>query len=1061
MKKLSLVLTLMFFVMGITVAQRTITGTVTDGTDPLIGATVLAKGTAVGTVTDFNGNYSLELPKEATILVFSYTGFATQEMTVGVSNVMDVILKEGALLDEVIVTAVGLEANKRQIGYAVQNVKPDDVIASKETNILNALSSKVAGVSVNSSSGSPGSSATIRIRGNVSIGRSNSPLFVVDGVPIDNSETNDDATAGVDQSNRAIDINPNDIASLTVLKGPSATALYGVRAANGAVIITTKAGESGKPVVNLTARYSVDQVNKLPKSQSTYAQGRPVGGVPTWRGPETAEGFSWGPAISELEFDGDKGYEYDQNGRLVAKGTGDGVPAKAYDAYDFFVKGNTYDLNASVSGGSDAMRYFISAGKLNSTGVIPNATFQRTSFRVKVDADFSDKLRASMSANYVNSGGFRVQRGSNLRGVMLGLLRNAPTFDIGNGKVGQEAADDPSSYILANGHQRSYRAGVYDNPYWVVNKNPSRDNVNRLIGYTSVGYDFTDDLTLSYKLGIDHYTDRRNGAIDINPGRIDGSVFQRFISNTDVNSDLLLSYRKDISETFGLSATVGGNSYSTDYYSHRADGTTLSAPNFYHISNATDVTAAEAVARKKLYGVYGTFDFNYADYLFLNLTARNDWSSSLPVDNNTFQSYSASLGFALTEALKMDANPILSYAKLRASYGVVGNDAPIYATSNYFGGALSGGDGFITEITFPAFGTNAFERNTGLGNDKIVPETTTTWELGGEFKFLKGRLGLDVTYFNSESDDQIVAVQLPASTGFTSVVQNAGKISNKGWEIVADLGVVETNSFNWDIQVNFTKLKNEVIELAEGIDNIFLAGFTSTQSAIIPGQPYGAIWGDGFQKTDDGTLIIDENGWPLASPDKQILGDPNPDWTMGVRNTFSVKGVSLSALFDFRQGGDMWCGTCGVMGYFGKTEQSAAERNDVVVFDGVVNTGTAESPVYVENNTAVALADPNAGLGGYYRTRYGFGYSAMNIFDTSWIRLRELTLAYSLPKSLLSGTFIGGLDISLTGRNLWLSTDYPGIDPETNLTGSSNGFGLDYFNMPNTKSYSATVNLTF
>jgi TonB-linked SusC/RagA family outer membrane protein len=1060
MKKLTLVLMLVFFGVSTMLAQRTISGKITDDKgEALIGASLLVQGTGTGTVTDFDGNYTLSVPAGGSVLVVSYTGFTTEEFTLGASDVLDITLKEGALLEEIIVTAVGLESNKRQIGYSVQNVKPDDLVSSKETNLLNALSGKVAGVSVTSSSGSPGSSSSVRIRGNVSIGRSNSPLFVVDGVPIDNSESGN-GTGGVDQSNRAIDINPNDIASMTVLKGPSATALYGVRAANGAIVITTKSGKEGKPVVNVTARYSMDQINKVPDAQNEYAQGRSVGGVPTWRGPHTAEGFSWGPAIADLEFDGSE-YDYDLNGRLVAKGTGNGVPAKAYDIYDFFKNGNTYDLNASVSGGSDVMRYFISAGTLESRGIVPNATFKRTSFRVKVDADLTDKLKASMSANYVNSGGDRIQRGSNIRGVMLGLLRNTPTFDMGNGKIGQEAADDPDTYVLANGSQRSYRAGVYDNPYWTANKNPSKDNVNRIIGYTSLSYEFTDWLTLSYKVGIDHYTDRRNSALDINPGRSAGTVNQDFYSNRDINSDLLLTLRKDISETLGFSATIGGNSFSTDFFSHGTEGTTLSAPNFYHISNATDLTAYEGVGRKKLYGVYGTFDFNYSDYLFLNLTARNDWSSSLPVDNNTFQSYSASLGFALTEAIKMQANPILSYAKLRASYGVVGNDAPIYATSNYFGGAFSGGDGFISGISFPAYGTNAFERNTGLGNDKIVPETTTTWEVGGEFKFLKGRLGIDVTYFDSESVDQIVGVQLPATTGFTSVVQNAGKISNKGWEIIGDVGVVNTNNFNWDIQVNFTKIENLVEELAEGIDKIALAGFTSTQSVVQPGEAYGAIWGDGFQRTDEGTLIIGENGWPLASPDKIILGDPNPDWTMGVRNTFNFKGLRLSALFDFRQGGDMWCGTCGVMGYFGKTQQSADERDDVVVFDGVVNTGTAESPVYTDNNTPVALADPAQGIGSYYRVRYGFGYSEMNIFDTSWIRLRELTLGYSLPKSLLSGTFIGGIDMTLTGRNLWLSTDYPGVDPETNLTGSSNGFGLDYFNMPNTKSFSATVKLTF
>ncbi len=1054
MKNLCLLLLLTFSMVGFAVGQRTITGTITgsDG-EPLIGASVLVKGTTVGTVSDFDGNYSLDVPAGNNVLIFSYTGYSAKEFELGSSDVLNVILEEGIALGEVVVTAIGLESNRAKLGYSVQNVEADEIVSSKETNLLNALAGKAAGVYVNSSSGSPGASSTVRIRGNVSIGRTNSPLFVVDGVPIDNSEIGN-GVDGVDQANRGIDINPNDIASMTVLKGPSATALYGVRAANGAIVITTKSGQAGKPTINVTTRYSLDEVNKLPARQTLYAQGRPSGGVPIWRGPHTGEGFSWGPAIADLEFDGSD-YEYDQNGRLVPAGTGNGIPARAYDAYDYFKTGHTYELNASISGGSDFMRYFVSAGRLSSEGTSPNATFERNSFRVKVDADLSEKFEASMAANYVNSGGNRLQRGSNIQGVMLGLLRNTPTFDIGNGKVGQDAADDPDTYILPDGRQRSYRAGIYDNPYWVSNKNPFTDDVNRVIGYASLAYNINDWMKLMYKLGIDHYTDRRNGAFDINPGRSVGEVNQSFIYNTDLNQDLLLTMSNNLSSSIGISATVGGNIWNTSYYNQNATGTTLSAPNFYHISNAADIIAGEVISKKRLMGVFGTVDLSYNDYLFVNLTGRNDWSSSLPEDNRTFASYSGSLGFAFTEALNMQGNEILPYGKIRASWGVVGNDAPIYATANYFGQAFSGGDGFITGVTFPAYGTNAFERNTGLGNDQIVPEKTTTWEVGGEFKFLRGRLGLDVTYFSSRSEDQIISVDLPSSTGFTSVIQNAGEITNKGWEIVLDATPISSSTgFNWDISANFTAIENTVEELAEGVDNIGLAGFTSTQSVVIPGQPYGVIWGDGFQRTEDGTLIIDNNGWPLASPDKQILGDPNPDFTLGIRNTFSYKGLSLSGLLDIRQGGDMWCGTCGVMGYFGMTEQSALERNDVVVFDGVTQDGEV-------NNTPVALADPAAGINSYYRVRYGFGYSEMEIFDTSWIRLRELTLSYALPKSLMDRTFFQGIQISLTGRNLWLSTDYPGIDPETNLTGSGNGFGLDYFNQPNTKSYAATVQFTF
>jgi len=1056
MKKLSLILVLFFCALGTMLAQRTITGTITDNTgEALIGASVVVKGAeGVGTTSDIDGSYSLNVPAGSDVLIYSYTGYGTLEETLGASNVLNITLEEGVAISEVIVTAVGLEANKRTIGYAVQNVDPDEVLGAKETNFVDALNSKVAGVQVTSSSGSPGASSNIVIRGSKSITGSNNPLFVVDGVPISNDEIGN-GTAGVDQSNRAIDINPNDIASITVLKGPSATALYGVRAANGAVVITTKKGVSGKPVVNITASYSADQVNKLPERQSTYAQGNFTGGVPIWRGPNTFEGGSWGPRISELEFDGSD-YPYDSRGRLVPKGTGNGTPAEAYDPYDFFVTGQTYDLGASVSGGTDNVRYYISGGRLTSQGVIPTSEFSRTSFRVNLDTDITDKFSASMSANFVNSGGNRLQRGSNLRGVMLGLLRNTPTFDIGNGKKGQDAVDDPSSYLLPNGDQRSYRAGVYDSPYWVVNKNASQDNVNRIIGNTGLRYEFTDWLAISYKLGIDHYTDRRNGAVDIVPNWSPGEVSQSTISNTDINSDLLLTFNNKLSDDFSLSATGGFNVFDTKYVNQEVIGSTLSASNFYHISNATDLVAGEAISGRRLYGLFVTTDLNYADFAFLNLTVRNDWSSTLPSDNNTFQSYSASLGLDLTEAFKIPRNDILSYAKVRASYGAVGNDAPIYATSNYFESALTGGDGFISVNSFPAYGVNAFERDVQLGNDKIVPETTTTFEVGAELKLWKGRLGFDITYFNSESKDQIIPVDLSATTGFTTVIQNAGIISNKGWEISADLDVLTVGDFNWTIGANFTRIRSKVEELAEGIDNIFLAGFTSTSVAIVPDQPFSVLFGDGFQRDANDNVLIGSNGWPLADPTKKVLGDPNPDYTLGLRNGFSYKGISISALLDIRQGGDVWCGTCGIMNDFGTSKLSADERDDVVIFDGVLADGTP-------NNIPVALADPT--IGGYsntYRKRYGFGgISEMSIFDASWVRLREVSVGYSVPKSVFENTFIGGLRVTLTGRNLWLNTDYPGIDPETNLTGASNGYGLEYFNNPNTKSFAATVKLTF
>jgi TonB-linked SusC/RagA family outer membrane protein len=1057
MKKLVLFGLAALLTISLSYAQdRTVTGKVTSSEDGSLipGVTVIVKGTTTGTVTDLDGNYKLTVPASGGFLQFSFIGLKSLEVEIGSRSVIDVeMTSDIQQLGEVVVTAVGLETNKAQLGYSIENVNSDDILASREPNLVTALTGKAAGVQVISSSGSPGSSANIRIRGSTSIGRSNSPLFVVDGVPISNDESGN-GVAGVDQSNRAIDINPNDIADLTVLKGPAATALYGIRAANGAIVITTKKGKAGKPVINVSSSYSSEQINKMPALQNQYSQGRPSGGVPVWRGPHTFEGFSFGPRISDLEFDG-SAYDYDQNGRLVPTGTGNGIPAKAYDPVDaFFVNGSTWDNNVSVSGGSAGTKYFMSFGALNQTGIVPKATFNRYTFRANVEQKIGERVTAGISGGYTNSGGFRVQRGSNLSGVMLGLVRNTPTFDIGNGKTGFDAADDPSTYVLPDGTQRSYRAGVYDNPFWTVNKNPFEDVVNRLVGNTFLNVEIADWLDFQYKLGIDYFTDERNNAFDINPGWSVGEVTQTTIRSTLVNHDALLIFNKDFGSDFNVNGTVGYNYFRTEGVTKSATGNTLAAPNYYNIANAANIVASEGISRRELVGAFGTVNLGWKNQVFVNFSGRNDWSSTLPEENNSFFYPAVSGAWAFTETFGMQ-DSFLPYAKIRASWGQVGNDAPIYATQSYFNSAVNGGDGFIGGTTFPAFGTSAFERSTQLGNDQLRPETTTTLEFGAELEFFTGRLGLDVTYYDAETVDQVISVDIPSTTGFTSVVTNAGIISNTGVEAMLNAKVLKPSSdVQWDININWTTYETIVEELAEGIDNITLAGFTSTSSRAVAGEPYGVIYGQKWQRNDAGKVIVGANGYPLVDPVAGVIADPTPDWISGIRNTVSWKGLSLSFLIDIRQGGNMWCGTCGVANYFGTGEETL-KREESFIYDGVFADGTP-------NNVTIPYADPAQGIGSYWWVRYGFGeISEDYTFSTSWVRLRDLTLAYEFPKNVLDAINVQGMRLAFTGRNLWLSTDYPGIDPETNLTGASNGIGLDYFNMPNTKSYAVLLNLTF
>lgn len=1042
------------------VPDQLVTGMVRDFSsgEPLVGVTIVVKGReSVGTTTDVDGSYSINVPDGFNALIFSFVGFESKEVNIAGKSEVDVWMNEAInQLNEVVVTAVGIEANKRNLGYSIEEIDRKEIENANEANIISSLSGKAAGVLVTSASGAPGASANIRIRGNKSINGSNKPLFIVDGVPIDNSSAGN-AAAGVDVSNRAIDINPNDIANISILKGPAATALYGIRAANGAVVITTKKGKEGKPRVTIKSSVGFNEVNQLPATQNIYAQGSIVGGKFTYRGPETGENSSYGPPMSELEFDGDPAYPYDMHGRLVPRGQGNGQPAIVYDPFEtFFVTGNTFDNNVSVSGGNGRINYYISAGNWYESGVVPNSDWTRTSIKGNFDLQLFDKFNLGLNTTLVRSGGNRQNRGNSLSGVGIGLYRNPISFDIGNGKSGQEAADFPGAYIFPNGEQRAYRGSrSYDNPFWVVNRAPFKDDVNRIIQSVNLKYQLTDWMSFVYKLGVDHYSDKRNAAWDINSGsETTGRVDFSTRLSTDLNSDLLLLIDKDFGEEWGINGTFGYNFFSSDLTNRSTTGLGMTKQGFFHISNTATVQTNEGIFKRQLAGVFGDIRLSWRNILHLNLTGRNDWSSTLPNENNSFFYPTASLGLEFTELLGLTDSKFLSYGKLRASYGEVGNDAGLYLTANYFQQANADGDNLLPANSFPAFGINAFERAGTLGNNDLRAEKTATFEIGADLKLFLGRMSLDFTYYKATTTDLIVEANISAASGFIIAPVNAGKIENEGIELMLGVTPIRTNNFRWDINANFTQFENIVTELPDGIDQLSLAQFSALSSLIIEGQPYGVLVGTAYQRNAQGNLIIGSNGWPLINATQIKVGDPNPDWIAGLRNTFSYKGFTLSGLLDVRQGGDIWNGTKGVMNNLGVGEESGRDRNVTgFVFEGVTESGEP-------NTTPVDFANPANGMGGIKWRRGGFlGVAEDNVEDGSWIRLRELTLSYNFPSRWFQKTFLNGATLTFSGRNLWLSTDYSGVDPETNLRGDTNDTGWDYFNLPNTKGYTFTLNL--
>lgn len=1049
--------------------DKTISGKVTDDTGSgLPGVNVVLKGTSTGTITDIDGNFKLEISADGNTLKFSFIGMTSQEVQIGSRSVIDIsLIADAQELSEVVVTAAGIEANKRELGYSIQNVDADEIRAANETNFVSALSGKMAGVQVTSSGGNPGSAAQIRIRGNKTIQGSNGPLFVIDGVPIDNStfntsdapddDTSDRGSGGTVNSNRAIDINPNDVASLTVLKGPAATVLYGIRAANGAVVITTKRGsKNSAPKVSYSFGYTVDKVNKLPDLQREYSQGAVVGGVPTFQAAMTGstQRTSWGPRFSDLSYSSTP-TKWDTNGLTVLRSdpSANGITPNAYNNTDlFFQNGATSTNNISVQGGSEKTGYYFSVGRLDQTGIMPNSDFGRTSLKLTTNTDILDNLTATFSATYIKSGGKKVQNGSNTSGVMLGLLRTSPTFD------------NSAGYEFPDGTQRAYRGGsIYDNPFFTVNKNFATDEVNRFIGYAQFSYDPAPWLNITYRAGTDTYGDDRIFRNAINSSTLqNGQVINLTIRSTDLNSDLLATVRKDITEKLNMSFTVGHNYYKKALHLNRIDGRGLASPDFYNAAAASSVNVSEREEEKQLFGLYGTMTLNYDNQLYLNLSGRNDWSSTLHKDNNSFFYSAASLGWDFTQTFSVNSS-IFNYGKLRASWGQVGNDPGFGVTSNGFSQSKVF-DGWTNPngVLFPAFGVNSFNSNGLLGNKDLKAEITTTIEFGGDFQFLDGRIGLDLTYFVAKTTDAILNVSIGSASGFQQRAINSAEITNKGIEAALTASIIDKNNFTYDIGVNFTRLRNEVIALAPGVEVLTIDPFGTQR--VVAGQAFGTFYGTRFLRDDSGNMVINPaDGMPYEDPTEGIVGDPNPDYLVGFRNTLSHKNFTLSFLLDIRQGGDVYNGTKGVLNGFGVGGETS-DRNERVVFPGVLGSTDSEGIVTATttpNNVEVFKGGTDGGTNFY--SNYGFvNLTELTIEDGGWIRMRDVSLSYNLPTDILGRTPFSAATVTFNARNLFLITDYSGIDPETNLTGdSSNVLGYDYFNNPNTKSFGVNVNLTF
>jgi TonB-linked SusC/RagA family outer membrane protein len=1115
MKKLSLLIVLFVLSISTLVAQTiVITGTVTSaiqGEGVIPGVTIQVKGTTLGAVTDAYGKYSLTAPKDATALIFSYIGMKKQEVEIAGRTVINVTLESDLLgLNEVVVTALGIKRESKALGYSVQSVSTDQIANSNNTNIINSLSGKVAGVNVTPSSGAAGASTFIEIRGSTSLTGNNQPLFVVDGIPI---QTGGDGGAidGVAISDRAIDMNPDDIESMTVLKGGAATALYGLRASNGVILITTKKGTTNtKMKIDFHSSVTFDKISQTQERQNSYAQGSSEGyvGYLEWASGQKynhvaspADGqpyrnVAWGARLDTCSYTTNPAWvapdanvyayrpmdeylaKWDANGRIVSINDplANGKPVNVYDPYSFFRTGVTYNNSLSISGGGETTNYYISLSNQKQDGIVPNNTFGKTTFKLAGESKLTKRLTSSASMTFMNNAGDRIQQGSNVSGVMLGLVRTPPTFD------------NAAGYIFPDGKQRTYRGGGgYDNPFWTANNNIYKDNVNRMIGNLAFVYEANSWLNFSYRVGTDWYTRGSKTYFAKNSNAYPSgyvSVYRDL--HQDINSDLIMSIKKSLNQDFFLTFSLGNNVYQS--ISNSASGTAngIDIPGFYNLRNSSSVTPSETTYKKRTAAFFGDLGISYKDMIFLNATGREEWSTTMPAGDNKFFYPSVSTGIIFTELSALKDNKVLSFGKLRASYAIVANDAGAYNTTTYYSKASSG-DGWTNGVTFPFLGKSGFTLNGGMGNNLLKPEQMKSFEVGGEFRFFMNRFSVDVAYFNNQNTDLLLSVPIAPSTGYSSKYTNAGTMKTTGMDLMVNATIVKTTSFSWDLTVNFSNPKSIVTALAPGVESIFLGGFVDPQIRAVAGQPYRSIYG--VLKLRDpltGQLIINDDvslddpnvwgpgvyGYPQDATTVGNMGSVQPDWRMGITNTFSYKGISITGLIDIKHGGKMWNGTNGAMVYFG-TSALTNNREVSYVHEGLMGhlnsageivhydtDGTTELPGPGAANTISRPDDENY----CFWNGQGSGFSGASepyIESSEFVRLREITLSYTVNPKLLSSTPIKNLDVYFTGRNLWLSTPFSGIDPETSLLGASNGQGIDYFNMPGTRAMTVGLRVGF
>jgi TonB-linked SusC/RagA family outer membrane protein len=1052
MRRFILLIAALVVLLGAWAQQRTIRGKIIDNKGaPVVGATITVRGQSVSTQTNEAGEFTIAAATGNTLIVSS-VGYGTKEISVGTDNNISVSLAEQSReLSEVVVTAGGVRREVRTLGYSAPTIRNEELTRARERSVLNSLQGKVAGVNITSSSGGVGSSTRIVFRGGTSLLGNNQALIVVDGIPIDNSQIDpgDNLNNQVDPGNRGNDINPEDVESVTVLKGPAAAALYGSRAANGALIITTKRGSrlgAKRTEVTLNSSFSLESILKLPDYQNEYGQGVDKDH------PDLRENWSWGP-----KFDGvvrPWGQEVEGEQRVKP------YVALPDNVREFFDVGQVFNNGISLSQNNERNSYYVSFNNINQKGIMPGTEYKRTSVRLTGTAELSKKFYSNATINYIRSfGDLSVQgQGPSPYDQVLQTPRDISLLELKDYK--NNKFNTPAGYY-----------GAYTiNPYWFLGEDAYTSNINRVLGNIELGYRPTTWLDVIYRIGTDVTSDFRRqirAKITIPDGNqnednaFPGSYSEQSINIREMTSDLIATGKFNLTDNLSLRALVGHNYRQRVFQESFSQINDLVIPNLYVLTNTAGAPTSNNLipdyAERRLFGVYGDLNLGFKNYLFLGLTGRNDWSSTLPQGNNSFFYPSANLSFVFSDAFNMPS--WLSYGKVRVSGARVGNDADPYLLQSVFvPGTIS--DGYSSsQVDFPFNGVPGYTLASTIGNPNLTPEFTTSYEGGVEASFFNNRLGIDATYYRNKTTDQIITLPIAASSGYTFRVSNVGQVSNKGVEVLLRGQPIRGRNFQWEVTTTFSKNKSNVDEIAEGTTRIALPGVGFSGGTLVAevGKPYGQFFGSGFLRDSLGRVVVSATtGYPVTDPDARTYGTYQPDFMASLFNSFSFKGFTLTALLDGRKGGVFFSRTKTLQAFVGTDPKTLYNDREPFV---VPNSAVLDpaSGKYIENTTVKVANVIN------YWTTYVSNNAMENLVDASFLKLREVTLTYAFPKSMIQKLPFSGLQVGLIGRNLWLRTadENTYSDPETSSFGTGNGQGYEYGSIPSVRSYGANIRVTF